>query len=39
MKLMQYVLGKANNEQAAANFYIFHFLPFLRVAISTQHIL
>ena len=38
-KLMYDMLGKANNEQAAVNFYIFHFLPFLRVAMSAQHIL
>lgn len=36
---MCYMLGKANNEQTAVNFYTSHFLPFLRVAMSAQHIL
>lgn len=39
VRLMYYMLGKANNEQAAVNFHIFNFLPFLRVAMSAQHIL
>lgn len=35
---MYYMLRKANNEQAAVSSYTFHFLPFLRVAMSAQHI-
>lgn len=38
-KVMYSTLGKSNNEQAAVSISAFHFLPFLRVAMSAQHIL